>query len=252
MRLEYTFGQEFPIISYAFALRRHLRSPGRRGAARFTPFLSRAVQIEQLPGDSRQPVGARAEILLHSRTEDESGKQLAAFFPQRLRIIWNLDSIAVSIAYAVCVPGTRELVDLFGRLPESFVGEQLLEVDRQSVTVPGRGRRKSDGYAIVDSAQHQRLPVSVRQFQFLAAEKPVPHIPADVVKKWVLGSHSHEEQGFFPVRPLQVDAGIVVRIIGQTLRIGRALGGPQVACTTLLLTRWLMPTATSLSQVAIE
>ena len=89
------------------------------------------------------------EVVFHSRTEDEIREDGLAVLPQGNGIITAREkTFTVTVADGAGMSGAGELVYFFGCFLDCFVGQQLVEADRDPIAVPDRLRREPDGYPI--------------------------------------------------------------------------------------------------------
>ena len=89
----------------------------------------------------------------------------------------------MSVTDRAGVSGASELVYFFGCFFDRLVGQQLIEADRDPITVPARLRREPDGYPVGDCAQDQRLAVIRMKRPFLTGTESTFKDFLDVVQK---------------------------------------------------------------------
>ena len=95
--------------------------------------------------------------------------------------------------------GAGELVYFFGCFFDRPVGQQLVEADRDAVTVPDRGRRESDGYPAGDGAQNKGLAVTRRKRPFLTGTESTFKAFLNVVQKRRLYGQPNKKSVLLPI-----------------------------------------------------
>ena len=129
---------ESGILHPLSVLRCYFRSPRGRRPTLDLPLLRRPVQRDQLPKDGWKQIRGILEVGLDTRPEGKVREDLLAILPQGNGITSCAEPNAVPFANGVGVFRTCELVDLLKRFPDRFVGQQLVEADRDSIAVPVR------------------------------------------------------------------------------------------------------------------
>ena len=216
------------VLHFHRALRRYLRLPGRCGAANVVPLPGGSVEVLELPDDGWEQMRLILEVAFHVRAEDEMRECRFTVLPQRNGIAAREKTFAVPVADGAGVSVAGELVYFLGGFFDRLVGQQLVEADRDAVTIPDRGRRESDGYPVGDGAQDQGLAVGRRQRLFLARQKAILHVRSDFDQEWLLVVQPHEQPEFFPISPApQFETGAEQGATGQALRFMEIPGGPQ-------------------------
>ena len=149
--------------------------------------------------------------------------------------------------------GAGELVYFFGCFLDCFVGQQLVEADRDAVTVPDRSRRESDGYPVGDCAQSKRLAIGHRQRLFLARQKAISDVRVDFDQEWLPVGQPHEKYKLFPISLApQFEISAEQGVTGQALRVVEIPGVPQALLNDFGFRSCFMPAARSLSHVDIS
>ena len=171
------------IILHTVALRRDPRSPRWHGAADVAPFLGRQVKSNQFRHDGLKQMGEVDEMTFNLRAKNKVGENGMAPLPQRAGIAARPESLAVSITDWSGVTGAGKLIDLFGCLGERFIGQQLMETDRDLIVIPLGVRREPDGYPIGNGTQNQGVPFPCRESEFLASEKSIFDVISNFVQK---------------------------------------------------------------------
>lgn len=203
---------ETGVVHHRVALRRHFRSPRRSAKSGIVPpLLGRSVEILELPDDGWQQIRSFPEVVFHAWAEDEMRKYRFTVFPQRRRVAACKKTFAVTFADGVGMGRAGELVDLLGFLHNGLVGEHLVEANRDTVTVPSRGRWKADGYPVVYGAQNERISIARRQHFLFTGKKPIFDRFPNFVQKRRLQVQSDEKAVLLVVsRPAEI---LILRVL---------------------------------------
>ena len=196
-----TCGPEFGVLHPLGTFRRHSRSPARCRPSHRLPLLRRAIEFHQLPDDGVEQMRRVPEAVLDARSEQKVRKNSLAVLPKSSGVTARQQSTPMPRANRSGMLGTGELIDLFGCRPDCFVRQQLVEVDRHSVAVPFRGRRKPDGDSIGDGTEHQRFAITRRQRPLLARQKPILDGRPDLRQERLFVRQPHQQPELFPKSP---------------------------------------------------
>ncbi len=110
---------------------------------------------------------------------------------------------AMSVEDRLRMTGSGEVVDVFRCFEELVVGKQLMESDRQRVSVPDRFGGETDGNAITDGAKDERLSFRGREPAALAVagltgEEPTLDRLGNGAQQGCLGGQPQEEDALVP------------------------------------------------------